>query len=738
MVVQHNLQAMNANRMLGITSGNVAGSTEKLSSGYRINRAADDAAGLSISEKMRKQIRGLDQASSNAEDGISSVQTAEGALAEVQDMLQRMNELAVQAANGTNSKTDRQYIQDELDQLVSEIDRVAETTKFNDTYLLKGDENGVTTKAYTVNYSIEKTPNLVSNSVDNKDAMDYKINYKGTNNVLMVSKDVLSTGSNIAQAADVISNGDDITKYMKKHTATNNTPASDNSTGAIFNGDKYVAFVNVTLNSTVADGANYNVNSQKNTATDADKYEYDLSNNGIDDVVRANKDLYIYNTENKTVTHLKAGDEMTDYLNTDNTMKDGYRLVDILDTGKERKFVGLDDATQKVYTYTDAATGYEQDGAVTKDTDVSGIAKGNPKWGYVSTGQTATDVATITTDPAGTTSYIRFNQVIKIIDLTGNPQNVYELTSVDVDLEDAADNVTLRNCMTGVDESNVLASDLLAGIKSGDYVIVKDAKTYPFGSSERVQKTMLEQTDATNNIYADFEWDDRYIEYDTSLQKLYDANGQEVSGMALNKYYDENGKYMGGLYTTSQARIIDKVFADNVDETNSEEYKNLLDNGTTPAKIGDYIQIMSADVSADLEFSLQVGADSERTNKINVDIMSLTSAGLGIDKIHSSKIGIVDETGNNATDAIDVIADALQKVSTQRSALGAIQNRLEHTIKNLDNVVENTTSAESAIRDTDMADEMVKYSNNNVLQQAGQSMLAQANQANQGILSLLQ
>ena len=142
MVVQHNMTAMNANRMLGLTASSQSKSTEKLSSGYRINRAADDAAGLSISEKMRKQIRGLDQASTNADDGVSAVQTAEGALNEVQDMLQRMNELAVQAANGTNSENDRAYIQSEIDQLVTEIDRVAETTKFNETYLLKGDGVG--------------------------------------------------------------------------------------------------------------------------------------------------------------------------------------------------------------------------------------------------------------------------------------------------------------------------------------------------------------------------------------------------------------------------------------------------------------------------------------------------------------------------------------------------------------------------------------------------------------------
>ena len=148
MVVQHNLRAMNANRMLGITQGTLSKSAEKLSSGYKVNRAADDAAGLSISEKMRKQIRGLSQASLNAEDGISAVQTAEGALTEVHDMLQRMNELAVKASNGTNALSDRQTIQDEVDQLLTEIDRVSETTKFNETYLLKGDKD---TKTVTVN-----------------------------------------------------------------------------------------------------------------------------------------------------------------------------------------------------------------------------------------------------------------------------------------------------------------------------------------------------------------------------------------------------------------------------------------------------------------------------------------------------------------------------------------------------------------------------------------------------------
>ncbi len=136
MVVQHNLRAMNSNRMLGVTTSTQAKSTEKLSSGYKINRAADDAAGLSISEKMRRQVRGLTQAVANAQDGISMVQTAEGALTEVHDMLQRMNELAVKAANGSNQSVDRDYIDSEIQQLKSEIDRVAATTTFNEKNLL--------------------------------------------------------------------------------------------------------------------------------------------------------------------------------------------------------------------------------------------------------------------------------------------------------------------------------------------------------------------------------------------------------------------------------------------------------------------------------------------------------------------------------------------------------------------------------------------------------------------------
>lgn len=579
MVVQHNLQAMNANRMLGITTKEASGSTEKLSSGYRINRAADDAAGLAISEKMRKQIRGLSQASSNAEDGISCVQTAEGALAEVQDMLQRMNELAVQAANGTNSATDRQYIQDEFDQLIEEIDRVAETTKFNETYLLKGDDTKPTKNMYITNYSVTYTKNDLPNNIK---GIDYKTNYVGTNNIYIVSSSIYSTSSNISLTGNKIQNGDDITKYMEK-VKTGNTKDT-NKAGATLNTTSYVAFVNVELDSDVQKGSNGNVNGHGQT-----NVTKDLSTDGTTSTVRANRDLFIYNTANSTVTRITEGTDMTEYLNTDNTMKDKYRLVDVL-YGDEKKV---------------------------------------------------------------------------------------------------------------------------------------DSKA---ATSTRVQ------TSITNN--QPFAWTDNYLERDVSSKQLYDADGQLVSGVALNKFFDENGNYKGGLYTSSQARAIDEVFA-NANDPRAKQLKDIGGN-VTAATINAYITQSSTQVAAALDVELHAGSDSDRNNKVQVELSTLTAAGLGIDKLASYNIGIVDSTGNNATDAIDVIADALNMVSRQRSALGAVQNRLEHTIKNLDNVVENTTSAESAIRDTDMAEEMVKYSNSNILQQAGQSMLAQANQANQGVLSLLQ
>ena len=408
MVIQHNLTAMNANRMLNVTTSAQSKSAEKLSSGYKINRAADDAAGLSISEKMRKQIRGLTQASSNAQDGVSAVQTAEGALTEVHSMLQRMNELAVQSANGTNSQTDRKAIQDEIDQLTSEIDRVSETTKFNETYLLKGDS----TKAAKANFM----------------KSDYAIK-------------------------------DGVKLYLEGETDTDKNLTGD------------------ALKEAIASGA-------------------------------------------------------------------------------------------KIYT--------EEAGAGKQDKNTA----------------------------------------------------------------------------------NKLA------IKGSDYAYVT---------------------------------------------KLYDKKGNAV--------------------TAEQIKA--KQAADGTDATNDGYFTSEGGKGVAVAADAAAAFTEGYDVNGAISFSLHVGADSAADNKIEVKIESMSAAGIGVKGLNVS-------TEDDATAAIDRISEAIQKVSSQRSTLGAAQNRLEHTIANLDNVVENTTSAESRIRDTDMAQEMVNYSKNNILAQAGQSMLAQANQSNQGVLSLLQ
>ena len=457
MVVQHNLTAMNSNRMLGLTTTSQAKSTEKLSSGYKINRAADDAAGLSISEKMRKQIRGLTQASANAQDGISTVQTAEGALNEVQDMLQRMNELAVKSSNGTNSEDDREYIQNEIDQLTTEIDRVSTTTKFNETYLLQGEG---------------------------------RQQAKAKNELTTISL----TG------------------------ADGTTPVDTKIKASIAAGNTYTAG-KVTVGSVTAE--------------------------------------------------ITGGTASIDQSNISGALK-------------------------KVLDATDAAVtfAHKVDGGV-------------DKWTVDNVDYTAAQLKEMGLNASGTDGI----EITKKFTASSNLP-----TGVSVDATGAK----------------------LAGLSIG---------------------TELNVT----------------LKTDTA------ANG---NGMTVAAY--------------------DPTYAPKA-----------------------------------LSFDLQVGADSSKDNKISVEIESMSASGLGL-LDDTGRLLVNGKDSKNADAAINTIANAIQKVSTQRSALGAVQNRLEHTINNLDNVVENTTSAESQIRDTDMATEMVKYSNNNILAQAGQAMLAQSNQANQGVLSLLQ
>ena len=558
MVVQHNLKAMNANRMLNINTNASARSTEKLSSGYRVNRAADDAAGLAISEKMRKQIRGLTQGSRNAEDGISCVQTAEGALAEVQDMLQRMNELCVQAANGTNSVTDRQYIQDEIDQLVTEMDRIAETTKFNETYLLKGDKTQPENLVHTYNYikgdEIDRTG---LSKVTNSSGYQVKVNYNGTDNVYAVKAASISNAK-VTQplSADLISKGSDFTKYCADGTEVG---ASSSIANLALSGD-YAIFRNTQLNSA------------------------DLKMSG-NNLICETMDAYIYDTRTQNIIHVKQKEDLSEY------------VKEISGPNATTKEYAMDDRYRLVYNANSAAKAVPQN------------SLGAPK----------------------------------------TPKEI-------------------------------VAKDIIGAVAEN---------------------------------------------------RLYDKDGKEVFGMALYKYFNDNGDYQGGLFADKDATAKMEIVA-------TKPATAATDPKTASLYYGNFISNLSEKVVAPLTFNVHAGSDSDLTNRISATIDTMTAAGLGINKLKSTSIGIVDETGDNAREAIDVVGEALKIVSTQRSILGAVQNRLEHTISNLDNVVENTTAAESAIRDTDMAEEMVKFSNNQVLMQAGQSILAQANQANQGVLSLLQ
>ena len=499
MVVQHNLRAMNSNRMLGITQGTLSKSAEKLSSGYKVNRAADDAAGLSISEKMRKQIRGLSQASLNAEDGISAVQTAEGALTEVHDMLQRMNELAVKAANGTNALSDRQTIQDEVDQLLTEIDRVSETTKFNETYLLKGDKD---TKEVTVD---AHDAGIEGTLTQNTTTATFKMNELKLGDTIKIGGTEYTIGSDVQTVKD----------------------------DADLNAAKEGELITV-------DGTQYTVVAAGDVNADKNMLE-------LGDIIGKISDGSTAIYKGKTLTAM-VGEDTTG------------KLVDI---GHADLINGQDDGEEDKY-----------------------VDKNRPQ--------------VITAAQA----YDMIAQELRLASSVGATK-------------DSAANVALKQ----------------------------------------------------------------------------DANGDDLYYLVQNK--------------------------DATDPTKGKEVVYQLDKGTVERKEG-------------LTFALHVGADADMTNKISVQIDALDTAGLGI-----AGLNVKDSTGASATYAIDAIADAVAHVSAQRSLLGAVQNRLEHTINNLDNVVENTTAAESQIRDTDMATEMVKYSNANILSQAGQSMLAQGNQANQGVLSLL-
>ena len=521
MVVQHNMAAMNANRMLSGVASAQSKSTEKLSSGYRINRAADDAAGLSISEKMRSQIRGLNKASDNAQDGISLIQTAEGALNEQHSILQRMRELSVQAANGTETDDDREAVQNEIEQLQSELTRISDTTEFNTMKLLDGSQSG----------------NKVDVSVSKSAATD-------------------ATKPNDA-TAQVNTTADKVTAVGDNADSTLSVTVLDK------NGNSSTTSVTVHYDKT---SGKYSVNGKDLTAKEA---------NG-----------------NTSATQPNSGAAFAEAL---------------------RK--------------TDLGNSYD----IKADTD------GKLVFTAKETGATS-DAILVKQDAGATTA-------------TGVKGGSEEFTTVTE--------------------------------KIGSY-------------------------NGNGNIE----------------DKIFTVNGEKFA------YVDDPSK-LGDDYKDVNYVQVGTAGAVDADDAKAMAALISAKTGINATVNGTGVDLKPSSKATGKGIELQIGANEGQTMSFTLDDMSADALGVGVGKVDLSK----QETAKTATTTIDA---AIKKVSKARGQMGAVQNRLEHTINNLDTASENMQTAESRIRDTDMAEEMVEYSKNNILAQAGQSMLAQANQSTQGVLSLLQ
>lgn len=539
MVVQHNMSAMNANRMLSVTTKQQAKATEKLSSGYRINRAADDAAGLSISEKMRSQIRGLDKASSNAQDGISLIQTAEGALNESHSILQRMRELSVQAANGTETDDDREAVQNEISQLQEELTRISETTEFNTMKLLDGS---------------------------------------------LAGPEGVSTGSNQTIGAQVAN--------LKAAKAT--AAATDTSGAGVTLGTD-------TIN---IDGAEIKVDWTKLSTEDQAALK-----------------------KNFTAT------------TSDEAKKAAQIIEKAINNAIDESGLGVEHISVKSSMNVKAASFTFTSGSEGKD------SKLNLNNGYLGT---LTDSKIDGTDGQGlgTTKY--------------------------------------------AGEAVTAAEKFYANI-NGQSLVVTPAAVAAGDGMDTIAANLQAQINTAIGTY---------------------NTGRDTDDQLKNVTVEVSKD--GRLVVNSESGTVS--FSD-------------FGSGEAVKKLG--LDSAGTKTAANGGMTLQIGANEGQT--MNFGIKDMSAAALGV---AGNKVDLSSQDG--AKKATTTIDDAIKKVSAQRSELGAVQNRLEHTIANLDTAAENTQTAESAIRDTDMADTMVEYSKNNILAQAGQSMLAQANQATQGVLSLLQ
>lgn len=601
MKIQHNLMALNCNRQCGIVRGELAKSTEKLSSGYKINRAADDAAGLSISEKMRKQIRGLKQGVANSEDGISLCQVADGALNEVHDMLQRINELSVKAANETNSFSDRQNIQDEIDSLVKEIDRVGETTKFNEIYIFHGEGEKdivMSRKPAPSNSTI-----TISTPTFGKMSLDCKLNEGPFN--------ARSSGNHLGLSAMSIDNNTSERWRLVFGDGSTSNPAIQgeyNLSGTVQKFRVELASVRPVSYSAVQVGDD-KAWSRSFLIKDA---------NGLDMVMKQTLTLHPKGADSQYYTiqydlqNNSAFDVKCDVIHHEDT----------------------------AYSNRDTVESYFTDA------------------GKVTNNCIYTSSATIKNGTTNTNVYD-----------TGIP------SSLSIVNEDGALSFT-ESILTGDADTLVI----------GHYYHIGALQKY----TDTTLATVLGGSTNHEDLGFSLVWSGRNIA----------TNGN----MSIS--------FKQGIIALEK-------------DTNMPPTITKAPTVTVPAPD---IVVKKTLKAGNQNVWLQSGC--EQWDGIAMKIGAMNAGVLDIDTLNVT-------TTKGADDAISRISTAISELSRQRSRIGSYQNRIEHTIANENNVIENTTAAESQIRDADMATEMVKYANNNVIMQAGQSMLSQANQTNQGVLQLI-
>lgn len=617
--VQTNIMAANANRQLGMTTKARAKRSERLSSGYRINRAADDAAGLSISEKMRRQIRGLTKAAENAQDGISLVQIGEGALNEVHDMLQRANELAIKAATGTLQDSDRMMIDAEIQQLKAEIDKTARNTTFNEIEIFPEKGHSPIATSYMEMKGYDITVNLKDGSFQINEA-------QAGPGAAGAARDAVKVNSGSA-LADTIAN--EIVPNAVKQIL-DSFPSLKNAVGS--------DTINMALEVSYIDGKN-------NTLA----YAY-----------------FRYSLGGGKPTSMGIRVDAAD-----------FKDADVKGTGGNAAALKATMAHELMhsvmqYTLTDGMSGRKGEKYPTWFAEgTAQLAGGGFANGW---NDTLSYYANFLTDENDTSQDGNIKNYLSKFTMTNRPYGHGYLGTAYLGwLANGKGDVTGANIAAGMDK---IFADLLAG--------------------KSLSTAIQQNTGITvSNLNGRFK------------------NGNAELTEFVRKLAYESRKGAGSVIAAGGLGV----------GPSSVLGTGALDQ---PFRI-DPFQV-SVDFSGPKMIALQVGA--EAGIHIDVDLYKMNSAALGLEDLNV-------KTTDDADLAIEGIKRAIHYVGNVRSHYGAIQNRLEHTIKNLDNIIENTTAAESQIRDTDIAAEMVEYSNNQILMQAGTSMLSQANQSSNLILSLL-